>query len=906
MKNLLYFILFQFATVFTYAQDCKLKGTVLDENGIPITDASVSAFDSKNDGKGFVFTNNNGEFELNLPCNQPYEIEIEQPGFETLVKKIDLNGNKTEKIKLVRGSESISLKETIIKAQQAIKIKGDTIEYDADSFKVGNEEVLEDILKKLPGIEVENGKVYHKGKEITTITVGGREVLGGNTKLLNKNLPSDAVSKIQLNTKFKSNPFASSLQEDEQASLNIELKEDMKSLVFGNATLGGDADEHADAQLKMFYFSEKMDATVINDFNTYGKEVFDREDYFSFFGGFSEFSSEGSIYSLRGGNSALSFGGNTNASEMNTYNGAAHFGYEPKKSLKISGFGLVNTNNIRYNSIVERKYNDGFTEEDRSENKNNLLSAMGRLRIDWNPNNKGEVKYRLNLNYTGNDDEQGVDRYRNGEFTGFNKNLTDRKNYSLSQTLSYIRKVGRDHNIGFYLRHQYQKETPDLFMDSEEKIFNIFESTASNTGRYLLNQDQKYVTNTFQIYSVYNHLINNTTNLKLKVGTNFSMQDFDNKIYDLGNLVTQSINGRPMVSDTEFDYNETFADATFTKKLGKFQADLGAGVSFFNEKANFVDGSSVKFDETKILPHANLKYNFNNATSVFANYNQNYSFPHAKDLTESYTLQNYRSVFIGNQNLRQALTHNSSLNFHHFNSFNFFNVFAGLTYTKRDKSIQTASRMDRVFLDENNPDAFSIIQENSLINSDYEEESYGANLNLGKRFKKWYQARFNGNISWSNSYTYIKGINNTDFVNVNNKSFSQNYTLTNTFTIKKKLELKAGLNASFSKFESQFEQEFANWRPFGDIAWNVTDKLLLQSDFSYRIQNRDGERINEAKELNASLRYNAFKKTYITFVAGNILGNNVIVNNSFNDNFSQTTTTDVLGRYFLVNLRYKF
>ena len=190
MKNLLYFILFQFATVFTYAQDCKLKGTVLDENGIPITDASVSAFDSKNDGKGFVFTNNNGEFELNLPCNQPYEIEIEQPGFETLVKKIDLNGNKTEKIKLVRGSESISLKETIIKAQQAIKIKGDTIEYDADSFKVGNEEVLEDILKKLPGIEVENGKVYHKGKEITTITVGGREVLGGNTKLLNKNLPS--------------------------------------------------------------------------------------------------------------------------------------------------------------------------------------------------------------------------------------------------------------------------------------------------------------------------------------------------------------------------------------------------------------------------------------------------------------------------------------------------------------------------------------------------------------------------------------------------------------------------------------------------------------------------------------------------------------------------------------------
>lgn len=905
MKKLLYLILFQSATIVTFAQDCKLKGTVLNESGIPVTDASVSVFDTNNEGKGFVFTSKEGEFEFSLPCNQTYEIEIEQPGFETLIKKIELSGNKNEKVKLIKGGETVSLQETIIKAQQAIKVKGDTIEFDADSFKVGNEEVLEDILKKLPGIEVENGKVMYKGKEMTQVTVGGREVLGGNQKLLNKNLPSDAVSKIQLNTKFKSNPFASSLQEDEQFSLNIELKEDMKQLAFGNATLGGDADQHADAQLKTFYFSERMDGTVITDFNTYGKEVFDREDYFSFFGGMSEFNSEGSIYSLRGGSSALSFGGNTNASEMNTFNGAAHFGYEPNKKVKVSGFGLINTNNIRYNSTIERKFNDGTTEQDRSENKNNLLSAMGRLRIDWNPNAKGEIKYRLNFNYTGNDDEQGVNRFRNNEFVGFNTNLTDRKNYNLSQTLSYIRKVGRDHNIGFYLRHQYQKETPNLFMNSEERMFNIFNSTLSN-GRYIVNQNQLYTTNTFQFYTVYNHLINNTTNLKLKVGTSFSMQDFDNKIYDQGKLLTTSLTGVDLISNTTFDYNETFGDATITKKIGKLQADLGAGVSFFNEKANLIGNRSVKFDETKVLPHANLKYNFNNATSITANYNQSYSFPHAKDLTDSYVLQNYRSVFLGNSELRQALTHTTSLNFSHFNSFNFFNVFANLSYIQRERSIQTVSRMDKLFLDPTDATKYTISQENTLINSDVAENSYNASLMIGKRLVKWYNIRFNGNLSWSDYFTYSKGINDTDFVNINNKSFSQNYTLTNTFTFKKKVELKAGINASFSDFQSRVEQEFANWRPFGDIAWSITDKLLLQSDFSYRIQNRDGVRINEAKELNASLRYNAFKKTYLTFIAGNILGNNVIVNNSFTDNYIQTSTTDVLGRYFIVNLRYKF
>ena len=149
MNKLLYLILFQFSFVTIYAQDCKLKGTVLNEIGIPVSDASVSVFDSKNEGKGFVFTNSVGEFELTLPCDQSYEIEIEQPGYETLIKKVELNGNKNEKIKLVKGTESISLQETIIKAQQAIKIKGDTVEYDADSFKVGNEEVLEDIISAL-------------------------------------------------------------------------------------------------------------------------------------------------------------------------------------------------------------------------------------------------------------------------------------------------------------------------------------------------------------------------------------------------------------------------------------------------------------------------------------------------------------------------------------------------------------------------------------------------------------------------------------------------------------------------------------------------------------------------------------------------------------------------------------
>ncbi|WP_312556609.1 TonB-dependent receptor [Empedobacter brevis] len=915
MKKILYLILFITSTQISFAQECKLKGAVADENGIPVTDASVSVFDSKNEGKGFVFTSNIGEFEFKLPCGEKYDIEIEQPGFDTYIENIDLTENTTRKLKLKKGKE-ISLKETIVKAQQAIKVKGDTIEFDADSFKVGNEEVLEDILKKLPGIEVQNGKVLYKGKEMKQVTVGGREVLGGNEKLLNKNLPSDAVSKIQLNTKFKSNPFASSLQEDdEQFSLNIELKEDMKRLAFGNVTLGGDTDQHTDAQAKVFYFSEKTDATLINDFNTFGKQVFDQDDYVSFFGGYSEFNAEGSIYSLRGNSNNLNLMSKNDAPSMNTYNGAVHFGVEPNKKLKVSGFGLINTNNIRYDSRSERFYNNietPYTTVDEERNKSNVLMGMSRLRLDYSPNDKGQIKYRLNFNYLDSENEQLVDSYYNDQKNSFRNVNSDQKNYSLAQTLSYIRKVGRDDNVGLYFRHQYQKDTPDyniLSTANPFSSFDMFKNLSQVDNQYNLNQNQNYVLNTVQFYGIYNHLLTNTANLKLKAGTSFSTQDFDNSIYDFNTL----LNNNALISNTGLNYNETFVDATLTKKIGNFQLDAGAGVSFFSEKSSYQDGEKIKRNETKVLPHVNLQYKFNNATSIRASYTQDYSYPYTKEFNDSYTIQSYQSIFYGNRDLKQALTHNASLNFNHFNSFSFFHVFANVTYSLRKNSIQTQSVLNRDFIISANDTIVNTYQFNTMINSDDDQETYSGYFMIGKRFTKWYNIRFTGNISTSNYYTITRNIEyrngtviNDEINNVNNKSFTQTYNLENAFTFKKVFELKAGLNLNLSKYQSLAEQKFANWRPYGDAAWSVTDKLLVQTDFSYRLQYRDGEELNTAKEWNASARYNIARKTYLTLTGGNLLGNNIIVSNGFSDNYISTTTKNVLGRYFIVSLRYKF
>ncbi len=879
----LFSIFYSLSSIISFAQEtCKLRGEIRDSIGLPVFDASVSAFNSKNEGVAFTFTDTEGAFVLELPCGESYDVEAEHIDFESYAQNISMDKSKSVIFKMKRAP--ISLQEAVIRAKQPITIKGDTIEYNADSFRTAADENLEDLLKKLPGLQVENGKVYYEGKEITTIKVGDREVLGGNTKLLTKNLPADAIDKIQLNKKFKANPFANSLSDDEEAMLNIELKEDKKSLIFGNATLGGDAHEHADVQSKLFYFSPKTDGTFITDYNTYGKEVFTYEDYFAFLGGMSELMEEGSSFSMREEPNRISLGTAQDAAEMDAFLSALHFGYEPNKKIYTNGFVLFNNNNLRFKSTQERIGEDQNGQElifrDEQLNDQSLLSTLGRLRLDYSPDSKSQIKYRVNFNYLENDNEQFADTYLNEVSTGGRDNLSDKTSYSLRQSLSYIRKIGRDHNIGVYVRHQLSNDRPDLLINSD-----LIPLVIDSVNFFNLRQNKELNTQNLQVYGIYNHLLNNTSNLRLKAGSNFSWQDLENKIYENNSLITQN----HFQTDSDFNFTELYADLTYTKKLGSFKFDVGAGVHNFSEKTTVIgDEQSMNF--TKILPHASVELNLNNTHNFNLSYEQQYKLPNLTDLSNGYEVQNYFSVYRGFLGLRESLYHTATLRYGYFNSFSFLNFYAGATYNRSVDNIQSSS------------DLGAFPQVNSLINNPEDDQTLTVYFGGSKRFSRIYSLFLNGNLNHSDYFTTI----NSNLIN--NTSFTQNYTLTNKFKIKKKVEFDLGLNYLQNDFKSLTDNQFTTWRPFGKFAWSISDKFLFQSDYSYRIQYQDSELINENQALNASLRYHLAKSTYLTLLAGNLLGNETIVNTSFDVTNNQTivNTKEVLGRYFIVQLRYKF
>jgi len=886
--NKLLFIFSFFIFHFSFAQEtCKLRGEVRDSLGFPVFDASVSAFNSKNEGVAFTFTDIEGYFTLELPCSQNYDVELEHIDFESYSENISMDKSKSVKFKMKKAA--ISLQEVVIKARQPITVKGDTIEYDADSFRTAADENLEDLLKKLPGLQVENGKVYYEGKEIKTIKVGDREVLGGNTKLLTKNLPADAIDKIQLNKKFKANPFANSLSDDEEAMLNIELKEDKKSLIFGNATLGGDAHEHSDVQSKLFYFSPKTDATSITDYNTYGKEVFTYEDYFSFLGGMSELMEEGSSFSLRDDPNSIRLGTSENASDMGAFLSALHFGYEPNKKWYTNGFVLLNNNNISFKSTQERI--GDVTYRDEQYNDQHLLSTLGRIRLDYTPDDKSQFKYRANFNYLENEDEQIASRFLDGTPIGTNENKLNKTSFSLRQNLSYIRKIGRDDNLGMYVRHQLLNDEPELFINSDSQPLIV-----DSLNFFNLYQDKKLNKNNLQVYGIYNHLLNNTSNLRLKIGSNFSWQTLSNNIYEGNERITDD----HFQTNSDFNFTELYADLTYTKKWGILKVDAGLGVHNFNEKTNVI-GNRHSLESTRLLPHLEAEFKFSNSQNLNLTYLQEYKLPNLTDLSDGYDIQNYYSVYRGFLGLKESLYHTATLRYGYFNSFSFLNFYTGATYNRSVDNMQSSS------------DLTVLPQLNSLINNPEDDQTLTVYLGGGKRFSRYYSINLNGNLSYSDYFTKIKrygqdGLGNIVVIDdwTNNTSLTQSYTLTNKFKFKKKVELDLGLNYLKNDFESLNKNEFTTWRPFGKFAWSVSKKFLLQSDYSYRIQYQDDELINENQALNASLRYHIAKSTYLTLLGGNLLGNERIVSTSFDNNLTVVNTREVLGRYFIVQLRYKF
>ena len=196
--------------------------------------------------------------------------------------------------------EGTQLKELEIVYEMPVSISGDTIIYNADSFKNGTERKLEDVLKKLPGVEVnKDGEIEVEGKKVQKIMVEGKDFFDGDTKLATKNIPADALEKIQVLRNYNEVSNLKGLENNEEnVAINIKLKQGKKNFWFGDMMAGigigmGNKVDRYIVNPKLFYYNPKFSINVIGNKNNIGELPLTAQDYFKFTGGFKNMMRKG-------------------------------------------------------------------------------------------------------------------------------------------------------------------------------------------------------------------------------------------------------------------------------------------------------------------------------------------------------------------------------------------------------------------------------------------------------------------------------------------------------------------------------------------------------------------------------------------------------------------------------------
>ena len=402
-KKFNHFILLFTAFSLTASLQAQLKfqGRVLDSVQTPLESASLVAIDKESNSlETFAITNAQGAFELKLKNNKTYKIQVSYIGLETAEEDLSTTDQDIEKDYTLYPAFALDEVELVVK--MPVAVRGDTLVYDADSFQNGSERKLEDIVEKLPGVEInENGQIEVEGKVVNKLMVNGKDFFDGDTKVATKNIPSSAVDKIQILRNYAEVGQLSSVRNNQDnVAINVKLKEGKESFWFGDITGGGGSAPTESlyiGQPKLFYYNPKYSLNFIGDLNNIGEVALTRRDIRGFGGGFRR-PSQISGTNINLGDNSLNFLTNqSNAQRIENKLASANFSFAPSKNLDLSGFLIYNYSQINSQEISFVRYtNSELNIPDETTNQlGNERSKQGLLKLSasYKPNFNHQIDY---------------------------------------------------------------------------------------------------------------------------------------------------------------------------------------------------------------------------------------------------------------------------------------------------------------------------------------------------------------------------------------------------------------------------------------------------------------------------------------------------------------------------------
>lgn len=892
------------------SQNIRVEGFVKDSTGLGLEMANVMAINKETKTMdAYAITNEKGKYFLNLSANASYDIKASYIGYQSFESVFKTTTTNTDYNILMKAG--VQLKDVEVVYEMPVTISGDTIIYNSDSFTNGTERKLEDVLKKLPGVEVNaDGEIQVEGKTVSKVMVEGKDFFDGDTKIATKNIPANALDKIQVLRNYNEVSNLKGLENNEESiALNIKLKEGKKNFWFGDITAGGGfRDDEADGYLvnpKLFYYSPKYSINVIGNINNIGELPLTARDYFKFTGGFRNMMSKGgSSFNVSSNDLGILGLRNNQAANIDTKFGAANFSYNPTKTWTISGFGIFlnNKTNIQTSSVTERTDNlpDGSTQDITETRTENTLQrsqqTLLKLSSSYVPSAKLHLDYDALIKLSDQKEDQGV-------FSSLLSDIyTNKKQnpFSINQNLNYYYTLNTKNVFAFEMQHLYQDEDPFYNANLATQPF-VLSGYDNGQTRNDVNQNRFVKTNKTDVKFDYYYMITPKSNINLTLGNTYSYQNFNSHIFQvLDNGSVNDLNNPENNNDVDYVFNDVFLGVHYKFIKGKFTFNPGFSLHQFNTKdsqLNTVNKNSF----TRLLPDVYALFQIKKSETLTYNYRMSNSFTDVNRLAEGFVFSNYNSLFSGNRNLENSLSHVHSLRYFKYNMFNFENIFANLTYTKQVDAIKNRALFTGV----------NQVSSSVNMNSNFADETFSGNFNYGRSFAKYYKASGGVNINWSR-FNNIRVYPDSDSDPTNNptevqttESFTQNYNVrfSTNFKTLPNLGLSYGLTIN-----DNFSDVFYTDSPAVTLEYYFLDAFSFTSEYNfYHNRNKSKSVETEYDFLNASLIYQKKdSKWEYKLAATNLLDTRALNDNSFSQLGGSSTFSSyiVQPRYVILSLKY--
>ena len=899
IKYISYIIILSLTIFDVYAQGkSSVLGIVIDEIKAPMPQLSVRVLNSKDSSfvKGST-SSDKGKFKISELSEGSYIFHFSYLGYNDLYKNVSVKSGK-ESINLgtieMKPADIMLSEAVIVGKTPDIIAKEDTLEYNADSYKTQPNAVVEDMIKKMPGIEIdENGKITANGKEVKKILIDGQEFFSDDPKVASKNLPANMVDKLQvIDRKSDEARFSGVDDGEDETIINLTVKKGMKNGWFGNIQAGGATGARYEGMLMANYFKDTNQLTILagaNNTNNMGAADLGG----TMFSGSSR-RGRGDRGPMQGENSSAVAGLNFNVGKTDKFRAGG--------DVKYAYSDL---------DLKEHSERQNFLSPDSStfdnslkENRNKSHNIEMNYRLLWNPDEYTQIEFRPNFKFNsskmsnnsasssfGINDLGQEERITTGSLNSHSK----ANGYNVSGRLSVSRKLkGKEgRQISLSLNYGYNNSKEDGYSYNNTSFYKS--GVIENTD---LKDNNHSWGGSYDIRASYVEPINKHTTRSVSYNYRYN--------YTYADKLSYNINSDGSLGDLNTEYSNSFrnnfqrhkASTSFNGTYDKMNYNLGLDFEpSKSESRNLIDSSRDVDGKMQFNLSPFLRYNYSISQNEYLriSYRGRTQQPSISQLQPSQTISDPLRRTEGNPDLKASYDNSLNIRYNSFNRERQRSMMLMLNANYVMNSIVNATFYDKEGIQITKP-----VNENGvwniwsmfLTNMPFKNKKFS--------FNNFTSFGCNRQIGYSNSL----------------RNASMNYN------IKENLEfvysdsfgdIRIGGNGGYQRTKnsiqsSRNENTFDYGAKFATTIY-IPGNITFTTDVNFNGKAGYSDGYDKKVWLwNAQLSWNFLKQKQASLIvrAYDILNQNKNISRSVTGNYIQDIETNSVGRYVMFSFAYRF